>query len=190
MRDPLSTLGSLIKLLQMKSVPGTPGLFERWCLASGQPQAYRVEASLADILATLPAWTTTSADEPRAVLRIKTTDQARLKANFEREFQADWPAWHARLEKELGVTTWSEVNYEGVSEKPGFGPSLRSGRQTGGLKILLQRSSGETAACLWMRGSGTEPVFRVAVDVEGDRPEHEALLLGWLTKLVSRADQG
>jgi phosphomannomutase len=189
-RDPMSTLGSLIKLLQLKSVAGTPGLFERWCRASGQPEAYSGEATLADILATLPVWTTTSADEERAVLRIKSTDHARFKAAFEREFQADWPQWHARLEQELGVTSWSEVNYEGVSEKPGFGPAMRSGRQTGGLKILLQRSSGETAACLWMRGSGTEPVFRVAVDVEGDRPAHEALLLGWLTELVVRADQG
>jgi phosphomannomutase len=189
-RDPLSTLGSLLKLLRLRSVEGTPGLFERWCTASGQREAYRSEASMAEILSTLPVWTTTSAYENRAVLKITSTDHARFKASWEREFQTDWPLWQPRLGALLGVTSWSEVNYEGLEERPGVGPSVRGGRQTGGLKILLKGEDSVTQACLWMRGSGTEPVFRVLVDVKGHKPETEAILLDWLTDLVRRADRG
>ena len=188
-RDPLSTLGSLLKLLRLRSVDGKPGLFERWCRATGQLEAYRSEASMAEILATLPVWTTTSAYEERAVLKITSTDHAKFKAAWEREFQADWPVWQPRLEALLGVARWSEVNYEGTEEKNGVGPLVRSGLQTGGLKVLLQDGGEVIKACLWMRGSGTEPVFRVLVDVKGDEPEAEGVLLDWLTDLVRRADR-
>src|SRR6185369_5266585 len=92
-RDPLSTLGSLIKLVSLRSVParpgrpGKPGLFELWCERSGQKAAYRDDYTLADVLSTLPAWTTTPASEDRAMLTISTTDHAVLKAGFE----ALWP---------------------------------------------------------------------------------------------------
>jgi phosphoglucomutase len=39
-----------------------------------------------------------------------------------------------------------------------------------------------------MRGSGTEPVFRVLCDVRGDKPEQEEKLLEWETKMLLKAD--
>ena len=187
-RDPLSTLGSLIKLLKLRSRPGKPGLFELWCRASGQPEAYRDDATLADILATVPAWTTTSAYEDEAVLKITSTDHLALKAAIEAQFVADWPTKKNSLQRDLGVVAWHELNYEGQDEKRGFGAEFRTGKQTGGLKFVLTDEQGETKACLWMRGSGTEPVFRILVDVAGDCPEQERSLLAWLTDLVRRAD--
>jgi phosphoglucomutase len=41
---------------------------------------------------------------------------------------------------------------------------------------------------LWMRGSGTEPVFRAVVDIEGDDPEAEAELLAWHRRMIETAD--
>lgn len=187
-RDPLSTLGSLVKLVSLRSLPGRPGLFELWCHRSGQPQAYRDDYTLADVLASLPGWTTTGASEDRAMLKITTTDHAVLKASFEARWPAAFQAKKAFLSG-YRIVSWDEVNYEGTAEKPGFGPSFRSGRQTGGLKILLRDDQGTPMASLWMRGSGTEPVFRVMAEVKGDAPEAEAALLDWLVDLVRAADR-
>ena len=40
-----------------------------------------------------------------------------------------------------------------------------------------------------MRGSGTEPVFRIMCDVQGDNPQMENELLEWETKMIQKADK-
>jgi len=42
---------------------------------------------------------------------------------------------------------------------------------------------------MWMRGSGTEPVFRVMCDVKGNNPEMEKELLEWETQLIQKCDK-
>jgi phosphomannomutase len=39
-----------------------------------------------------------------------------------------------------------------------------------------------------MRASGTEPVFRIGVDIKGGTGADEAWLRGWHTNLVTQAD--
>jgi phosphoglucomutase len=39
-----------------------------------------------------------------------------------------------------------------------------------------------------MRGSGTEPVFRIMCDVKGNRPEMEKEFLQWETEMLQKAD--
>ena len=39
-----------------------------------------------------------------------------------------------------------------------------------------------------MRGSGTEPVFRVLCDVKGNNPEMEKDLLQWHSEMIATAD--
>ena len=188
-RDPLSTLGSLLKLLCLRSTPGKPGLFELWCQRSNQMAAYQGNYTLADVIATLPAWTTTPSSEDRAMLKISNNDHGRLKAAFEHAWQTEhWPNRRAELETRLGITSWEERNYEGTTEKTGVGATFRSGKQTGGLKILLKDKEGHPTASLWMRGSGTEPVFRIQAEVQGHDAEQERWLLTWLTAMVKAAD--
>jgi phosphomannomutase len=43
-------------------------------------------------------------------------------------------------------------------------------------------------ASLWMRGSGTEPVFRVMADVEGLNTALHDRLLGWHRAMLNEAD--
>ncbi len=188
-RDPLSTLGSLLKLLCLRSTPGKPGLFELWCQKSGQPEAYRPDFGVADILAALPRWTTTPTSDDRAILKVQTSDHGALKAKFEKLWATEWPQRQDELRARFGVESWDEVNYEGTAEKPGIGPSFRSGRQTGGVKIRLLDAKGTPAACLWMRGSGTEPVFRILAEVRGNDKPGEAWLLDWLTTMVRQAEE-
>ena len=183
-RDPLSTLGGLIKLLCLDS-PQKPGPFALWCRRSGQ--AYRAGFTMADVIATLPRWTTTPASEDRAVLKIQ-SDHARLKARFEERWPAEWERHLPELTRRFGIVSWTELNYEGTEEKAGVGAAFRSGRQTGGLKLVLKDSGGQSSAMLWMRGSGTEPVFRVMAEVRGHDSDGERRLLEWLTEMVRAAD--
>ncbi len=184
-RDPLDTVFSLLKLLLLKD---DPPLFREWCRISGQIDGYRDGFGVREILSSLPPFTTTSAYEDEAKIHIKTTDHAALKRAWENSFIRDWDRKKERFASHWNIASWEEVNYEGTQSRRGFGPGFRSGEEKGGLSMLLKDSAGETRAFLWMRGSGTEPVFRVLVDVEGDNRELHDELLNWHRDMVLRAD--
>lgn len=185
-RDPINTVVSFLKLLLLESQDGRPGLFEIWCARSGSP--YRPGAGIGQILATLPPFVTTDIYEPRAIVDIQTLDQAALKERFEELFLEEWDEKRAYLEERFGIKTWEEINYEGTVEVHGFGRTYRSGRQRGGLKILFKDDSGRGIAFIWMRGSNTEPVFRVLADARGTNRADEEWLLDWLVSMLKRAD--
>lgn len=179
-RDPLNTLSALMNLLLRQE------LFRRWCLACGAE--FQEEFTLADIMETLPSFTTTSAFEPRAKSSIRTLDHAVLKANYERIFPSQWEARKEELRSRWGVVGWEERNMEGTSERRGVGAEYRSGKEKGGFKILFTNQAGEYTDFIWMRGSGTEPVFRVMADCQGSDPEREAWFLAWHKEIIRLAD--
>ena len=59
----------------------------------------------------------------------------------------------------------------------------------GGLKIIFSDRNGTEKGFIWMRGSGTEPVFRILADSEGADTEKERWLIEWQRNLVSEADR-
>ena len=60
----------------------------------------------------------------------------------------------------------------------------------GGLKILFyEKNSKKPSSFIWMRGSGTEPVFRIMCDVKGNDTKKEKDLLAWETKMLAQADK-
>jgi phosphoglucomutase len=162
-RDPLQTLTALLKLLSLR--PGE---------------------SVGDILASLPAYTTTGVTEERALLTIKSTDHAVLKRNFQKEFEAWWAAQKDALAASRGIASYTAIATQGAAETLGIADYGVSG--AGGLKILFYDAAGKPLAFMWMRGSGTEPVFRVLCDVRGDNPQFEAALLEAETRLIKNAD--
>lgn len=185
-RDPLNTVVSILKLLTLKDKDGTKGLFHIWCDRAGLP--YKDEFSLGDVLDSIPAWISTSAYEDRAITKIRTEDHARLKSNYETVFQKEWEARKSELQKNFGIVSWEEINYEGTKEIRGLGKQFRSGKERGGFKILFKDQAGNPLAYQWMRGSGTEPVFRVSADTKGKDPAFEAYLLDWHVAMIQRAD--
>ena len=188
-RDPINTVFAIVKLLTLRSEPDRPGLFHTWCRESGQMSLYRDDFSLKDVLNTLPKFVTTSAYEDRAILRIRTKDQGILKARYEQVFLREWGKHKGYLKETFGITGWEEINYEGIREKRGMGGEFRSGTQNGGLKILFKDAEGKDKAYIWMRGSKTEPVFRILADAEGENPEKEAWLLEWQARMIKEADR-
>ena len=58
----------------------------------------------------------------------------------------------------------------------------------GGLKVKFMDSENQPVAFIWMRPSGTEPVFRMMCDVKGNGTQEEKALLEWETELLQKAD--
>ena len=177
-RDPLNTIFAIIKILSIKE------LFDVWC---SKNNISKIDSpSLTDILNTLPEYTTTGVSEPRAVLHIKTMNHAALKTAFQKIFQEQWKAQKIFLEN-YGITSFEAVITNGTKETRNVTDYSQSGK--GGLKILFKNSRMENLAFIWMRGSGTEPVFRILCDVKGDNPEMEKALLSWETEMIQKADE-
>ena len=214
-RDPMNTVGSILKLLTVKTtVKGAkiiPGLFDIWreraVLQDHVEEIYSNEKrkeiynrksssaditeknySLSDIIKTLPLFTTTATGEADAKMQIKTEDHGILKTNFEKAFASEWDLRKDELSERFGITGWEEVNYMGTDAVTGTGPDTRGARTKGGLKIIFKKESGDPAGFIWMRGSGTEPVFRVMADIEGDSRENEKYLLDWHREMIRKAD--
>ena len=188
-RDPLNTVTALLKLLRLPSAPERPAPFEDWCRRIGKPELYREDFGPADILATLPAYTTTPASSDRAIMKITARDHGALKTEWEKLFLEQWNRHADLLKQAYGFTSWIEVNNEGTTSRIGTGAKVRSGAQTGGLKVIFRDDAGQDVGFIWMRGSGTEPVFRVMAEIRGNRPEAETALIEWHRGIVAEADR-
>jgi len=180
-RDPLNTVFAIIKLLMLKE----DGLYQIWCEKAGIE--YKADFTLTDILESLPLYTTTGVSEPRAILKVKTMDHAVLKAKFQKVFEAEWKEKAQELKKAYGICDYEAVITNGTKEQRNVSDYSLSGK--GGLKIIFKDKAGAATAFIWMRGSGTEPVFRIMCDVRGDNAEEEKALLEWETKLLAQADK-
>ena len=183
-RDPINTIISFLKLLKLKGSEGSSGLFEIWCGINSIE--YNPDFTLDDILDTLPQFTTTDAYEPDAKMQIRSLSHGKLKAEYENLLKKT--SFPSSLYKAFGNITYTVVNYEGVENRIGEGN--RTGDEKGGFKILLHSESLRSdIGYVWMRGSGTEPVFRVLVDLSTRDSSLERDLLMWHRDMVEKADR-
>ena len=190
-RDPLNSIFALIKLLVLRdsvNPDGTTkkGLFHEWCARSGHEACYKDDFTLTDVMATLPQYTTTGVSEPRAVLHIKTTNHAELKKVYQQVFESEWEAKKQELKEKYGISSYTAISNNGTKQTDDIKDYSVS--KKGGLKILFKDESGKAIAYIWMRGSGTEPVFRVMCDIKGNKPKEEAELLAWHSNMIALAD--
>lgn len=180
-RDPLNTVFALIKLLLMRE----NGLYKVWC--DKARIKYNPDFTLTDVIASLPEYTTTGVSEARAVLHVKNTNHAELKKAFQQVFEAEWKKKKSELSKKYGIEAYEAVITNGTKETRSVTDFSTSGK--GGLKILFKDKAGAPIAFIWMRGSGTEPVFRIMCDVKGNKAEMEKALLAWETEMIEKADK-
>lgn len=180
-RDPLNTVFAIIKLLLIRE----NGLYKLWCDKSGNK--YNEDFTLTDILKTLPVYTTTGVSEPRAILKVKTSDNSKLKASFQKVFESEWNIKKDELNAKYGIADYEAIITNGTKETRNISDFSLSGK--GGLKILFKDKESKPSAFIWMRGSGTEPVFRIMCDVKGNNPEMEKNLLQWETEMLVKADK-
>ncbi len=164
-RDPLNTIISIIKYASLTG------------------------KSWEEMIAELPRFQTTSTDDVLAKMKIQCTDHGKLKLCYEDVFKAEWEAKKSELEQKFGITGWREINTIGTESYEGTGAEARKAGVKGGLKILFSNKEGKDIAFIWMRGSGTEPVFRILADIESADPEDERYLIQWQHHLVEEADK-
>ena len=186
-RDPLNTLFALIKLLVLRDDGDRKGLFHLWCEASNQLEKYKDDFTLADVIGTLPSYTTTGVSEKRAILHINTQNHAVLKRRFQKVFEDEWQKKRINLLKKYGFASYEAVATNGTKETRGIEDYGTSGK--GGLKIVFYNEKTQPLAFIWMRGSGTEPVFRIMCDVKGSDAKMERELLKWETEMLATADK-
>ncbi|MDR3170962.1 MAG: phosphatidylglycerol lysyltransferase [Treponema sp.] len=183
-RDPINTVMAILKLLTIRSKSGKSGFFEIWCERSGT--LYQADFSLSDIITTIPAFVSTGSYTPEALLQVKTGDHGVLKDRYQQVFLREWEARKEELKTQYGISGWEARAYKGMEEKQDltrFGDAQR-----GGLKIIFTGTSDTPIAAIWMRGSGTEPVFRVMADAEGADSRMEQDLIAWQRRMVIEAD--
>jgi phosphoglucomutase len=185
-RDPLNTALAILKLLAVKSAKNRPGLFELWCNQSNQTHLYHPGYCLSDIIASLPPFATTGAYDHEALLQITAENHSVLKNRYQEIFLRDWDARKTSLHANYGICKWEVYAYNGIEEKKGIAHFGDSGR--GGLKICFFDEAGRAVGSIWMRGSATEPVFRVMADAESRDLERE--LIQWQRSMVLEADKG
>ncbi len=184
-RDPVATVFALVKLLSIRDTKDSRGLFHIWCTMSGQENCYRDDFTLEDVINTLPAYTTTGVSESRAILDVKTQDKGELKARFKNEFERAWEGKKDMLKAELGIDSYDCCITNGTKETVGA-DNWNNGN--GGLKVRFLDESHNPVAFIWMRPSGTEPVFRVMCDIKGERRKAEEELLSWECEILRKAD--
>ena len=189
-RDPLASIFALVKLLTLRDQTQKDGsiqkgLFHLWCEKSGQESLYHNDFTLSDIIASLPEYTTTGVSEERALLQVATEDKSRLKLRFQRLFQNEWTKRKVELEEKYGIVSYDAVTTNGLTQIENAQDWCNG---SGGLKIRFFDKDQQAIAFIWMRPSGTEPVFRIMCDVKGNSPNEEASLLEWETSLIKKAD--
>jgi phosphoglucomutase len=186
-RDPIDTVMALVKLLTIRSRGDKKGLFELWCHLSNRAEMYTPDFTLDNIIATLPAFVSTETYSPDALLSIKTTDQELLKEQYQVVFLREWEKRKQLLYEKYNISTWEAAAYRGTEEKRSLTRFGDSGR--GGLRIIFTNKLGNETAAVWMRGSATEPVFRVMADAEGPDRRLERDLIEWQRRMVIEADE-
>ena len=164
-RDPLNTIISIIKYASLTG------------------------RSWEEMIADLPQFRTTATDDALAKMKISCTDHGALKLQYEDVFRAEWEAKKQELADRFGITSWREINTIGNETYVGIGAEARKAGVKGGLKILFSNREGKDIAFIWMRGSGTEPVFRILADIESSNPDDERYLINWQHHLVEEADK-
>jgi phosphoglucomutase len=186
-RDPIATMFALLKLLTLKSSREKPGLFEIWCDLSNQAESYTEQINLVHVISTLPSFVTTSTYTPEAIINITTRDHSQLKGRYQKIFESQWQERKEELKTRYGITSWEALAYNGIEERHNLFNFSEAGK--GGLKIIFKNKEEHPVAFMWMRGSGTEPLFRIMVDAESKDPRIEQDLLAWHRHMIEEADK-
>ncbi len=179
-RDPLCTVMSVLKLLFLTNEQGQ-SLLDVWQQTLGLPLT---PWSVGSVITSLPAYQTTSVVAKEALVTI-TIPQQKLKSAYEAIFIHRWDSFITQFES-LAVDNYAFVNYEGTQRREGAGN--RSGDHSGGLRVILLEKE-EVKAVLWLRGSKTEPVMRLMVDIKGDDSISKEELLVWHKQAVLEASK-
>lgn len=174
-RDPLYTLIALARLI---SNPRIINDYRKRINLKELP----APISFSDILKSLPTYTTTGAYDDLAKMQLKNelVDFKGFLSRYLDEFKNQWPS----IKKDFNLLSYKHIQYKGVDTLVDQDLSdIKCGS-----KIELYDNEDDLVAWIWMRASGTEPVFRVCCDVKGDNLDLEQKLLGLHRNIIEKSD--
>ena len=177
-RDPMNTLFALLKFFLVK-YDGL-SLFNHWLKARNEKVCEHF--SFSDIVASLPCYSTTPVASERAILRCKIEDYKAFRTAFQKVFLSEWQGMCEDLKKSYGILSYRAFGYVGketVELTDDFSLTDR-----GGFKIIFYGENDERKAFIWMRASGTEPVFRIMADVKDAGEDDEIAFVEWEKKMI------
>ncbi len=178
-RDPLNTLLSLINILSDRSI------FDYY---RSKINYSNDELSIENLINSLPKYITTDAFSPQAKLQIGSSHGI-LKEKYEKAFLDFYNSNSQLLKERFSIYSYEVFQMEGVNCNKGLGKEFRSEPFRGGYKIIFKDQNNNPLSFIWMRGSGTEAVFRVLVDVKGANKDLYSYLLDLHTNLLKLADE-
>jgi len=176
-RDPMNTLLSIATLLSDIE------LFKK------VTKLHQSKPSLSIALRSLEKRTITGSFSQKAILTIKSKDHKILKEQYLLLFRQGFDKKRKELESEYGIYDWEIEQTIGTEcfHYTRDQEILTSAK--GGFKVLLYDNQHRITDFLWMRASGTEPVFRIMVDAKGDDQVRHDTLLTWHRNLIMAADK-
>lgn len=178
-RDPLNTIMTLTSILCDKTI------FDTY----RKSISYETdELSIENFINSLPKYTTTDAFSNDAKLHVKSSHKD-LKNHYEKLFKEFFEKEKEYLDTNYGISSYKVFQMEGTSCKEGIGEEFRSSPYKGGLKVVFYTKDNQAQAFMWMRGSGTEPVFRILIDCKGTNYNLYKYLLSIHTDLILKSDK-
>jgi phosphoglucomutase len=117
-----------------------------------------------------------------------------LKKHYLEIFAHEWEIKKNELSSKWGLCAFKVLLYKGLDEYSfpvcctHVAEEILERFSSGGLKIVFFDDAGKLTAAIWMRGSATEPVFRVMADVSGSTLFHD-FMLQWHRQMVADADK-
>lgn len=192
-RDPLNTVISLLKFLRLPPNERNLRPWQIWAQRCSNELESVATTDMTAILKSaqddIPVFQTTGAYETRAVLSGTVKNHGLLKAQYEQLFLDFWERERSELNRRFGFFTYKIFNTEGPQLRAGMGKEYRTGDESGGFSVLFKDNTGLGRGFFWMRGSKTEPVFRVMVDIQSEDPADEQYLFAHHLQLVHKANE-
>ncbi len=152
-RDPLVAMTTISLYLHQK-------LEEQRALASQS----RSDNIISDILHQLPNYLTTVSSDESACLRLARCDALALRTAFKRCFETWWEKEQNTLQQHYTITQYAAQLHAGSASYDTWFCDNNAPLR-GGLSIILSNEHQEFVARMWFRASGTEPLYRILIDL-------------------------
>ena len=189
-RDPLSSVMSVLKLLFLKDPPSSTTVTKERSVLSVliqilhlSPDLLRMDTAslLYAIHMSLSRYVTTSVFEKRALILLKANNIRQIQLAYAKQFPQVFAALRTEWQQAYQFHSYTMHFYQGIREvrvtQTSFHRFIRSPSSfQGGFKIVFYNAQKRPQGFFWMRGSKTEPVCRLAVDVCGTKKDEKTLL--------------
>lgn len=172
-RDPLCTIFALLKFFLLQLDVCELGV----CVAPISSFSYLIKS--------IPHYQTTPVAETRAILHTNIEHVKVFRKALQQVFLNEWKARRLSLFERYDFASYKAFSYVGTETVEVT--SDFSAKTEGGFKIVFYNTQGEASAFIWMRQSGTEPVFRLMADVKEGLEEDEKALVLWEKEIIELA---